>query len=159
MLYIAYGSNMDRDRIAARCPSAQLVGPGWLDGWQLAFKSHTPGRAYATLERPLPGKRGRVPVAVWRLADADEAVLDQFEGHPLCYRKAQASVTLVGGRTVHGLMYLMNSTLYGMPHTQYLTHIVKGYHELGFGRYVNTLLAQAVRAAQVWCDQDWRGSV
>ena len=35
VLYFAYGSNMDPDQMATRCPSTSAVGPARLAGWRL----------------------------------------------------------------------------------------------------------------------------
>ena len=36
-LYFAYGSNIDLEQMARRCPAAQVVGPGILENYELAF--------------------------------------------------------------------------------------------------------------------------
>ena len=37
-LYFAYGSNINLDQMAYRCPDAQVVGPVKLEGWELLFR-------------------------------------------------------------------------------------------------------------------------
>ena len=37
-LYIAYGSNMDEEQMAFRCPTATLVGTAIVEGYELMFK-------------------------------------------------------------------------------------------------------------------------
>ena len=34
-LYFAYGSNINLEQMAVRCPAAQVVGPAVLDGYEL----------------------------------------------------------------------------------------------------------------------------
>ena len=36
-LYFAYGSNIDLEQMARRCPVAQVVGPVTLENYELAF--------------------------------------------------------------------------------------------------------------------------
>ena len=36
-LYFAYGSNIDLEKMARRCPAAQVVGPGIPENYELAF--------------------------------------------------------------------------------------------------------------------------
>ena len=48
--YFAYGSNLNFDQMAYRCPEATVVGTAKLDGYELAFR-----RGYLTI---LP-QRGR----------------------------------------------------------------------------------------------------
>lgn len=38
-LYFAYGSNINLEQMAVRCPAAQVVGPAVLDGYELLFLS------------------------------------------------------------------------------------------------------------------------
>lgn len=40
MLYCAYGSNMNLDQMAYRCPKSKVVGNGKLYGWELVFNVH-----------------------------------------------------------------------------------------------------------------------
>ena len=38
MLYIAYGSNMNKNQMRIRCPKAKPMGAYFLDGWRLVFR-------------------------------------------------------------------------------------------------------------------------
>ena len=44
-LYIAYGSNLNLEQMAHRCPTAKVAGTAMLHNWRLAFYS------VATVER------------------------------------------------------------------------------------------------------------
>ena len=57
-LYIAYGSNMDEEQMAFRCPTATLVGTAIVEGYELMFKGSRTG-SYATIE---PKEGSIVPV-------------------------------------------------------------------------------------------------
>ena len=48
-LYIAYGSNMDTEQMAYRCPNAKPLGACLLRDWRLMFKGSLTG-AYATID-------------------------------------------------------------------------------------------------------------
>ena len=37
-LYFAYGSNINLEQMAYRCPDASVVGPVTLEGWELLFR-------------------------------------------------------------------------------------------------------------------------
>ena len=52
--YFAYGSNINLEQMAVRCPAAQVVGPAVLDGYELLFRGNRRGTGVATIE-PLPG--------------------------------------------------------------------------------------------------------
>ena len=64
-LYIAYGSNMDEEQMAFRCPTATLVGTAIVEGYELIFKGSRTG-SYATIE---PKEGSIVPVLVWEIGD------------------------------------------------------------------------------------------
>ena len=44
-LYFAYGSNINLEQMAVRCPAAQVVGPAVLDGYELLFRGNRRGTA------------------------------------------------------------------------------------------------------------------
>ena len=71
-LYIAYGSNMDEEQMAFRCPTATLVGTAIVEGYELMFKGSRTG-SYATIE---PKEGSIVPVLVWEIGQMDERRLD-----------------------------------------------------------------------------------
>ena len=115
-LYIAYGSNLNLEQMAHRCPTAEAVGTAVLRNWQLRFRGGGHG-AVATIER---SKGSRVPVLIWRLQPQDELVLDHYEGFPFLYRKETLRLT-VNGRRVYAMVYIMNEANhpYGMPSVWY----------------------------------------
>ena len=56
-LYFAYGSNMNLNQMAFRCPDAEVVDTVRLEGYRLAFRTNGGGNGVATI---LPKKE-----AVW----------------------------------------------------------------------------------------------
>ena len=48
--YLAYGSNIDLDRMESRCPYARLVGTTTIPGHRLLFKKSKTG-SYLTIEQ------------------------------------------------------------------------------------------------------------
>ncbi len=62
-LYIAYGSNLNLGQMKYRCPTATVVGPAELEGYDLLFRGGRRG-AVATVE---PQEGGKVPVLLWKL--------------------------------------------------------------------------------------------
>ena len=82
-LYVAYGSNLNKEQMRHRCPDAKPVYTGYLENWELIYRGSKTG-AYATIRR----KKGyRVPVAVWNISETDERNLDIYEGYPRFYYK------------------------------------------------------------------------
>ena len=47
-LYVAYGSNLDKEQMKYRCPLARPVQSGYLDNWQLIYRWSKTG-AYASI--------------------------------------------------------------------------------------------------------------
>ena len=80
MLYFAYGSNMDPAQMRQRCPGSEAIGIGVLRGYALCFprRSYTRGCGVASIE---PAAEQEVWGVVYRLAAADLASLDSFEGY------------------------------------------------------------------------------
>src|SRR4029450_1311016 len=73
VLYFAYGSNMSGEGMRVRCPQAQALGLGRLDGWR--FIINTDG--YASVV-PSPGGTGHG--VLWRLAAGGLGALKAYEG-------------------------------------------------------------------------------
>jgi gamma-glutamylcyclotransferase (GGCT)/AIG2-like uncharacterized protein YtfP len=137
-LYIAYGSNLNLEQMAHRCPTAKVAGVSKLDGYQLRFRGGQHG-AVATVEK----KRGSsVPVLVWEITPADEMALDRYEGWPHLYRKETIRVRL-NGKLVSAMIYIMNEGRpLGAPNPYYYNVIAQGYRAAGFD---TNLFKQAVR--------------
>lgn len=132
--YIAYGSNMDLEQMAYRCPNAEMVGTGWLEGYGLIFKGAKTG-AYATIE---PRNDGRIPVLIWKLGCGDEERLDRYEGCPVFYYKKELEIA-VGGKdkAFKAMVYIMDeSRVRGKPSEQYYQVIDKAYSRFGFEKSI-----------------------
>ena len=55
-MYFAYGSNINLDQMAYRCPAAQVVGPVVLEGYELLFRGNASGNGVATI-KPKEGQQ------------------------------------------------------------------------------------------------------
>ena len=133
-IYIAYGSNMDLEQMAYRCPDAQLLGTGLLEGWRLMFKGSLTG-VYATIERE---KGLTVPILLWRISATDEERLDRYEGFPSFYykRTIQAVKTDENGVRIgltRGMAYIMREERkLGTPSEHYYMVLAEAYAKFGF---------------------------
>ena len=133
-IYIAYGSNMELAQMAHRCPEAQLLGTGLLEGWRLMFKGSLTG-AYATIERE---KGCTVPILLWRISASDEERLDRYEGFPSFYykRTIQAAKTDEHGvraGLTRGMAYIMHDERkLGLPTLHYFEVLATAYEKFGF---------------------------
>lgn len=98
-LYFAYGSNLDFNQMAARCPNAEYVGIATLKDHVLKLDS----AGYATVVAQ-PG--AHVQGALWNLDRCDEAKLDGFEGVEAgCYHKEDITVDFVGKHDQDDVIY------------------------------------------------------
>ena len=112
MLYAAYGSNLDPQQMAARCPHSPLRGTGWLAGWRITFG----GEGW---DGPLPtvveDASSQVFVALYEVTDADEADLDLWESAGTgLYRKLRIRVATLDGEP-RAWVYVLNDFEGGTP--------------------------------------------
>lgn len=127
-LYLAYGSNLNLEQMADRCPSAKAVGTAKLEGYQLVFRGSKHG-AVATIERK---KDDSVPVLLWEITPADEKALDSYEGWPSFYRKESIKLRH-DGKLITAMVYIMNEGRpLGLPGSFYYKVIEQGYRSAGF---------------------------
>ena len=119
--YFAYGSNLNLDQMAHRCPTAKVVGAGILNGYKLVFNR------VASIE---PDTSQSVPVGIWEIDEYCEASLDLYEGYPRLYRKEKVSVRF-DGQKIEGMIYIMNSTGKQPPNNTYFQTIQIGYRNIG----------------------------
>lgn len=94
MQYFAYGSNMLNRRLRLRVPSADVITPARLAGYQLRFhkKSNTDGSAKCSLAE----KRDSVAYGViFEIDPAEKKLLDQAEGLGFGYRDLQITLNPV----------------------------------------------------------------
>lgn len=120
-LYMAYGSNLNLEQMAHRCPTAKPVGTAMLKDWQLTF------RRVATIEQQ---QGAETPVGIWEITERDEQALDIYEGYPRLYRKEYLPVEL-NGKTEKVMVYIMNSGYPEMPTEYYYNTIAVGYRDVG----------------------------
>ena len=132
--YIAYGSNLNLEQMARRCPTAKVIGAGEIRDHELLFRGYRES-AVATVE---PKKGASVPVLIWEIGPEDERNLDIYEGHPRLYGKVNLEVQMENG-SESIMAYTMNEGHeIGIPSVHYLETITTGYLEAGFD--VNRLL-------------------
>lgn len=118
--YFAYGSNLNRSDMQARCPDARPGTTARLQGWRLTF------RGVADIE---PAEGGTVDGALWTVTTADILRLDRYEGAPSNYHQRIVEV-----ETDHGvreaMTYVMTGEPYlGLPSAWYLDRIETGFRD------------------------------
>lgn len=120
-LYIAYGSNINLEQMAYRCPHSRVVGTSEIKDFELEF------RGVATI---VPNKGATVPVLIWELDERDLPTLNKYEGWPRHYRQEKMPFEL-NGQSYEGMAYLMNRGKITPPSQQYYNTILQGYRENG----------------------------
>ena len=124
--YFAYGSNMNREQMAKRCPGS-VTGPlARLAGWGYFIN----GRGYAGIEKK-PG--GEVLGCLWTLDDEHVGALDGYEGvKGNYYSKETLEVEQPeDGSKLSALVYLSVNREYGIPTPLYQGIVVSGAREVG----------------------------
>ena len=138
-LYIAYGSNINLEQMAFRCPHSKVVGTSEIKNFELEF------RGVATI---VPKENASVPVLIWELDERDLPTLNRYEGYPSFYRQEKMSFE-VDGKKVEGMAYLMNRGEISPPSTQYYNIILQGYRENGLDEsYLRTALENSIHHEQ-----------
>lgn len=114
-LYFAYGSNLNVEQMAKRCPNAEPLGAAYLPSLRLVF------RGVADIEEGQP--EDLLPVGIWSITEECEKALDAYEGVAIGnYRKIWS----------HGMLtYTMNQSGYFPPSSYYFGVIKGGYQDFG----------------------------
>ena len=126
-LYFAYGSNIDLEQMARRCPAAQVVGPITLENYELAFR----GSGFATI---VPKKGSVVHGLLWSITPFCEQALDRYEGYPRHYTKEPVTVRGADGREASVMAYVMAEEWRhhpALPSETYYGIIRRGFEENG----------------------------
>lgn len=96
-MYFAYGSNMNLDQMAYRCPAAEAVCTAKLEGYELFFAGR-PGNGVASI-RPKQG--GTVVGVLWKLTEAcEKAWTITKASRPCTARKPSVCAEVTGRSTV-----------------------------------------------------------
>lgn len=123
-LYFAYGSNMDCEAMARRCPASRPVGLGKLPRHRFLISSD----GYATVVRD---PRRTVHGVVWDLALSDIPSLDRYESLSTgLYSKISQPVVLPGGAK-RALVYIGRSSRPGKPKPGYLEGVLAAARSWG----------------------------
>jgi gamma-glutamylcyclotransferase (GGCT)/AIG2-like uncharacterized protein YtfP len=121
-IYAAYGSNLNHEQMARRCPKAKFIGIGVLKNYRMVF------RRVADIEY---AHDSCVQIGLWRVTDDCIKALDSYEGYPSLYGKGNCSVYLGKGKSTKAFIYFMNSGEYEPPSDGYYQSIAQGYLDCG----------------------------
>jgi gamma-glutamylcyclotransferase (GGCT)/AIG2-like uncharacterized protein YtfP len=144
-LYFAYGSNINLDQMARRCPEATVVEPVTLENYELLFRGNGGGCGVATIS---PKEGSTVHGLLWNLSPKDEKALDFYEGYPHLYDKQPVNVRTQNGSEITVMAYVMTrekERIPTEPTVGYFDGIWEGFEENGLPTHA---LEQAIR--HVW---------
>ena len=115
-LYLAYGSNMNRQAMKRRCPGARAIGPAILEGYRFFVGLEGWGSV-------APSAGGVVHGVLWRLTPRDIAALHAYELlHQGLYDVRHLPVR-TEGRRVRAMIYLLRRRALGKPRPGYVEMI------------------------------------
>jgi cation transport regulator ChaC len=143
-LHFAYGSNMSRPHMAARCPGAIALGTATLAGWR--FVVNPDGYGSIALQ---PG--GVVHGVLWRLGPRDLAAINAYEniGGGLYLRRMLA--VKQGGRRELALTYIATRQGEGTPRPGYIDLVVAAARDW-------EMPEAYIRSLRRWSPSGWRGA-
>jgi len=130
-LYFAYGSNINLEQMAVRCPAATPVCPVALDNYRLAFRGSFNFSGVATI---IPAQGEKVYGLLWRITPACEQALDRYEGYSRLYGKEQVTVRDRNGQQYPVMVYIMAREFCldpAEPSQSYFSGIVQGCKQNG----------------------------
>jgi len=116
-LHFAYGSNLSRALMRARCPSAKEIGTAVLDDHRFVITAD----GYASIT---PRRGAVVHGALWRLTSRDLAALNAYENIASGLYRVWVLPVRVAGRRVTALVYIARSRAHGRPKPAYLDLII-----------------------------------
>ena len=136
MLYAAYGSNLNKEQMAERCPDAVYIGKAYLRDYKLNFRKSQKGY-YLTIDK---SEGGEVPVAVYWISEKDIEYLRIKEGcgNTECYKEISISLEIItkSGKTSREegvITYQLPETRpEGIPSDDYVERCRIGYRQHRF---------------------------
>lgn len=121
--YAAFGSNLSLLQMAERCPQVEIMTPGKLIGFRLAFAR------YATI---IPDEGSTTPVGIYRLSPSDVAALDKREGLGRSYDRYLVTPMCADGVARRCFTYIKRDARIEKPSDSYYLKLVEGYRNWGF---------------------------
>lgn len=143
-LYFAYGSNLLRKQMTARCPQADYQGIGWIRGWRFEYDGGlNEGWQDLPVGNIVPGRHERVWGVLYLVNEMDIQRLDGFENIPRDYQHRLIPVHKSNGKTVKAFVYTRSARPIGQPSAMYRKVVVNGAVEDGLpATYIQGVLAK-----------------
>jgi cation transport regulator ChaC len=143
-LHFAYGSNMSRALMQARCRDAQPLGIASLAGWRFVINRE----GYGSIA---PYQGGRVLGVLWRLSVRDLAAINAYESVSTGFYLRYHLAVRLGPRQATALVYITRQGGEGRPRPSYIDVVVKAARDWDLpDRYIQSLAR--------WSPSAWRGT-
>jgi len=143
-LHFAYGSNMSRALMGARCPGAVALGPATLSGWRFVIN---PDGVGSIAPRPGALLRG----VLWRVTLRDLVALNAYESVDTELYLRRVLTVRLGARRMQALVYIARRRGEGRPRPGYISMVVEAAREWRLPEpYIDTL--------KRWSPSGWRGA-
>lgn len=151
LLYFAYGSNMDEERIKSRLVTYSDRVGAILSDYELVFNKVSKKNKSVGFANIIPAVGLEVEGALYTLNNQDDfAKLDYYEGFPDHYVKKYVNVvSKESGEELVAITYIanQNKVLEGLRPTKvYLEHLLRGEDLLTNEYYNSLLLTKTVNA-------------
>jgi len=143
-LHFAYGSNMSRAQMGARCPGAEPLGTADLAHWRFIIGLGGHGSIV-----PQPG--AIVHGVLWRVGPRELAAINAYENLDTgLYIRRIVPVRYRAGRKP-ALVYILRRPGEGTPRPGYVHLVAEAARDWG-------LPAHYIEALQRWSPSGWRGT-
>jgi hypothetical protein len=143
-LHFAYGSNMSRALMGARCPRAQAIGIATLLGWRFVINPE----GFGSIARQLGG---RVHGVLWRLSARDLAAVNAYESVDSGLYVRRRLPVRCGATQATALVYIARRQGEGLPRPGYIPLVVDAAREWQLPEpYIESLAR--------WAPSRWRGA-
>jgi hypothetical protein len=143
-LHFAYGSNMSRALMGARCPGATALGVATLPGWRFVINPDNVGSL-------APQAGGLVYGVLWRLTPRDLAAINAYESVDTALYLRRTLPVRLGARQAAALIFLARRRGEGRPRPGYISIVVEAARDW-------QLPHAYIRALQRWSPSGWRGA-
>lgn len=123
--------NTNVEEMAQRCPGARVVTTGWLDNYELVFRTH------ADIQ---PKAGSRCHGVIWDIGIDDLFALDCLEGYPNYYIRFNVLANTAQGMLPVMVYQMADDRYIAPPSINYYTMLQQGYrtHNLPMHQLIST---------------------
>ncbi len=127
MLYFAYGSNMNQDRMKKRGADFSCARKALLKDYQLKFNKVSTKNNDEGFANIITTDGSMVEGVLYQLDDESLLKLDKFENYPISYKREIVKVEIEDAILLEATTYIANSGHVSenlLPNSSYLSHLL-----------------------------------